>query len=82
MLVVGPIMADSHNIAIMLIKSFVSSWSGSVRIDVPSQQERFMNDLLMYGFEEEMISPLMILNAQELGGKRDQLYGITDPVFG
>lgn len=81
-LVVGPIVADSHNIALMLIKNLVSGWSGLVRIDVPSQQEGFMKDLLTYGFKEKMVSPIMILNAQDLGGKRDQLYGIADPVFG
>ncbi|GMA64188.1 GNAT family N-acetyltransferase [Alicyclobacillus fastidiosus] len=81
-LVVGPMVADTQDVALTLMRTFVSGWSGPVRIDVPSQQEKFMKHLLTYGFEEKMISPLMILNAHELGGKRDQLYGIADPVFG
>ncbi|QQE78373.1 GNAT family N-acetyltransferase [Alicyclobacillus sp. SO9] len=81
-LVVGPIVADSQDVALALVENFVSGWSGSVRIDIPSQKEDFMKVLLTYGFEEKMISPVMILNAQELSGERDQLYGIVDPVFG
>lgn len=82
LLVVGPIVADSQDMAFMLIRNFVSNWSGPVRIDVPSQQDKFTKNLLAYGFAERMVSPFMLLNAQELRGKRDRLYGIMDPVFG
>lgn len=81
-LVVGPVVADSQAVALTLIRRFALGWAGPVRIDVPSQQQKFMKELLRHGFEEHMASPLMLLNAQELGGKREQLYGIVDPVFG
>jgi GNAT superfamily N-acetyltransferase len=81
-LVVGPLIASTQDVALALLSKFVANWAGPVRIDVPSLQTTFIGELLRLGFKETMVSPLMILNADGLPGQRNQLFGIVDPVFG
>jgi GNAT superfamily N-acetyltransferase len=81
MLVVGPLIASTQDIALTLVANFVAHWAGPVRIDVPSQQATFITELARLGFKETMVSPLMIRNAHGLPGQRRQLFGIVDPVF-
>ena len=82
MIVVGPLIASTADIATLLIHKFISFWTGPVRIDVPGEQVPFMTQLTEAGFKETMVSPLMLRNADNLPGQRNQLFGIADPVFG
>jgi GNAT superfamily N-acetyltransferase len=81
-LVVGPLIASTLDVALALVSKFTANWTGPVRIDVPSEHKTFMTELARLGFKETMVSPLMIRNADGLPGQRNQLFGIVDPVFG
>ncbi|MBA2874254.1 GNAT family N-acetyltransferase [Thermaerobacillus caldiproteolyticus] len=79
---IGPLMADHTDIALQLIQAFLCQSAIPVRIDVPSRQSDFMRALCQLGFQETLVSPLMLLYAQQLPGKRNRLFGIADPALG
>ncbi len=80
-LAVGPLMATSSDEAVRLVETLTSSWNGKVRIDVPGEQTRFMAQLRKIGFQETMVSPVMIIHGDRLPGQRAQLFGIADPAL-
>lgn len=82
LLVIGPVIAEKEEAAINLVRSVCVGWKGRVRIDVPNEQTSFMMHLSKTGFNEQMVSPVMVLGANGLPGQRNWVYGIVDPVFG
>ena len=82
LLVIGPVMAVNEAMGIELVKFAASRWQGRVRIDVPSSQPLFMENLTQLGFTQNMVSQVMIRGAAALPGERNRLFGIVDPVFG
>lgn len=81
-LAVGPLMATSPDVARGLVEALASSWDGIVRIDVPGEQTWFMALLKEHGFQETMVSPVMMIHGDRLPGQREQLFGIADPALG
>ncbi len=75
-------MATSPDVARGLVEALASSWDGIVRIDVPGEQTRFMALLKEHGFQETMVSPVMMIHGDRLPGQREQLFGIADPALG
>ncbi|GMA52541.1 N-acetyltransferase [Alicyclobacillus contaminans] len=82
MLVVGPLVAESSDLAIAWVRDLTRRWNGRIRLDVPSEQTAFIAGLSQLKFRETMISPLMLRGADRLPGQRNRLYAIADPVFG
>lgn len=82
LLVIGPVVAADEAMGIELVKFAASRWQGRVRIDVPSSQPLFMENLTQLGFTQNMVSQVMIRGAAALPGERHRLFGIVDPVFG
>lgn len=82
LLVIGPVMAADEAMGIELVKFVASRWRGRVRVDVPSSQPSFMENLTRLGFTQNMVSQVMIRGAAALPGQRSRLFGIVDPVFG
>ena len=79
---IGPLLAKSIENAFELIQPFLISSSLPIRIDVPSGQSEFINKLREYGFEETLVSPLMIRNSDALPGERNKMFAIIDPALG
>jgi N-acetylglutamate synthase-like GNAT family acetyltransferase len=81
-MVIGPLVAFTRDIARELIDAFSSYGSDALRIDVPGHQTKFMSQLSKMGYRETMVSPVMVLNTENLLGQREQMFGIIDPIFG
>lgn len=79
---IGPLIADDHDHALHLIHQFLRTWQGTLRIDVPSDQLRFIYTLQQLGFVETLISPVMTLGGAMLPGRREFLFAIADPALG
>jgi N-acetylglutamate synthase-like GNAT family acetyltransferase len=79
---IGPLLAEHAEIALRLIQPFLFFSTQSVRIDVPDKQIYFIKQLQKLGFQETLISPLMLKNADTLPGKSDYMFAIADPALG
>ncbi|HZG61351.1 MAG TPA: GNAT family N-acetyltransferase [Anoxybacillus sp.] len=79
---IGPLLAEHAEIALQLIQPFLFLSTQPVRIDVPDKQIYFIKQLQKFGFQETLLSPLMLKNADALPGKRDYMFAIADPALG
>ncbi|MGG0238358.1 GNAT family N-acetyltransferase [Bacillus rhizoplanae] len=77
-LCVTPLIASNEEDAMHLLLSICNQWNGAVRIDIPHSQTTFRNKLQSYGFQETLVSPLMMKNGTHLPGKRDSIFAMMD----
>ncbi|MEN1934855.1 GNAT family N-acetyltransferase [Paenibacillus sp. 102] len=77
-LCITPLIAKHMEDAIQLLQSICTSWNGTIRIDVPHSQFTFRAYMESQGFQETLISPLMIKNGSHLPGNRDHLFAMMD----
>ncbi|MBC6974552.1 GNAT family N-acetyltransferase [Bacillus sp. Xin] len=77
-LCITPLIAKHEEDAIQLLQSICTSWNGTIRIDVPHSQFTFRAHMESQGFQEVLISPLMIKNGNHLPGNRDHLFAMMD----
>ncbi|EEM15375.1 MULTISPECIES: GNAT family N-acetyltransferase [Bacillus] len=77
-LCITPLIAKNEGDAIQLLQSICKGWNGTVRIDVPHSQCTFRAHLESKGFQETLLSPLMIKNGSHLSGNRDHLFAMMD----
>ncbi|WJE51797.1 GNAT family N-acetyltransferase [Bacillus cereus] len=77
-LCITPLIAKNDEDAIRLLQSICMSWNGTVRMDVPHSQFTFRAHLESKGFQETLLSPLMIKNGIHLPGNRDHLFAMMD----
>jgi len=82
LLIVGPVVAPSHDAALAMIRHLTVRWQGPVRIDVPSVQVELFNSFIALGMHEEERPPVMMRNADTLPGDRSRLYAIAAQAFG
>ncbi|HWO78388.1 MAG TPA: hypothetical protein VNM69_21190 [Bacillus sp. (in: firmicutes)] len=81
-LILGPIVAPDHKLALALIDRLSYKHEGKLRIDTPIQNHLFINCLQERGFEKVSQPPVMIFNCDTLPKRNGQLYGIAAQVFG
>jgi predicted GNAT family N-acyltransferase len=76
----GPVIAHDPKQAAQLI-SFLSA-SDQIVIDVPARQSEFMEWLTQAGLQSIGQRPLMLLNAAELPGRRECVFGLASLAYG
>jgi GNAT superfamily N-acetyltransferase len=76
----GPVIAPTPELAAQLI-SFLSA-NEQIVIDVPERQSEFMEWLTQAGLQSIGKRPLMLLNADELPGRRNSIFGLTALAYG
>ncbi|WP_206919695.1 GNAT family N-acetyltransferase [Alicyclobacillus suci] len=81
-LLIGPLVAKTNTTALALVQRMAAAFDGPVRLDVPSHQIAFANQLASHGFQEQRVSPVMLLGGSKLPGQRDVMFAIADPAFG
>ncbi|MCL6452414.1 MAG: hypothetical protein K6T78_02170 [Alicyclobacillus sp.] len=83
MLVVGPVLAESVEVAAQLVVRLAEGWGGLVRVDVPFEQAAFRKWLASaLGLPEVHRSPVMLRGGTSLPGDRTRLFGIMDAALG
>ena len=82
LLIVGPVVAPDHDSALAMVHYLTREWSGPIRVDVPSAQDRFLDRLTRLGMYEEERPPVMMRNGDTLPGDRSRLYAIAAQAFG
>lgn len=81
-LLIGPIVAPNHDVAMNLLDRLVIGNKNRIRIDIPQGQTEFGSVLMRYGFRMVSQPPIMVLNRDELPKRSGQLFGIAAQVFG
>lgn len=81
-LLIGPIVAPNHEVAVNLLDRLVVGNTSRIRIDIPQGQSEFGPVLMRCGFRMVSQPPIMILNGDELPKRSGQLFGIAAQVFG
>ncbi|QNK89113.1 GNAT family N-acetyltransferase [Sporosarcina sp. resist] len=81
-LILGPIIANTYEIATLITERLVNGYLGRVRIDVPSGNEEYMSFVESKGFSIINTPPVMILNSKDLPARNQTLYSISAQAFG
>lgn len=81
-LLLGPIIAPDIDGAVALVTHLAAGHGGPTRVDVPERQSPFADRLSALGFERIQESPVMLLNAQALPGKRERLFAFLSLAYG
>ncbi|WP_322741754.1 GNAT family N-acetyltransferase [Fictibacillus phosphorivorans] len=81
-LIIGPIVAPDHKIAVTLVNALAFNHRGHLRIDVPSSHPNFMKFLNQCGFVKVNEPPIMLENSAIMPSRNQELYGIAAQVFG
>lgn len=79
---IGPIVAPNHEVAINLLDRLVIGNENRIRIDIPQGQTEFGSVLMRSGFRRVSQPPVMVLNRDELPKRSGQLFAIAAQVFG
>jgi GNAT superfamily N-acetyltransferase len=66
-LIVGPIISDSTELAIVLVAHLAGSWDGTMQIDVLGEQSVLAHELMSRGFALERECPIMTYGGARLG---------------
>lgn len=80
--ILGPIVAPSEEIALLLIDQLAKSNKGPFRMDVPANHVHFGEKLTTHGFKLATHPPIMILNGEHLPHRNNKLFGIAAQAFG
>ncbi|KIL74498.1 GNAT family N-acetyltransferase [Bacillus badius] len=81
-LTLGPIVAPDDRSALDLVDQLARSHKGELRMDIPADNQTFIELLKGAGFEEVSKPPVMILHANSLPERNGHLYGIAAQIFG
>ncbi|GGI11564.1 GNAT family N-acetyltransferase [Gottfriedia solisilvae] len=81
-LILGPIVAPDYKAAAYLINHLAINYKGKLRIDIPTEDEIFINWLRDRGFEKVSQPPIMIKNLDSMPIRNKNLYAIAAQIFG
>lgn len=81
-MILGPIVAPNYKAATYLINQLALNHIGSLRIDIPLMDEKFVEWLENRGFEKVSQPPIMIKNSNSMPTRNNHLFGIAAQVFG
>lgn len=81
-LILGPIVAVNHDVAVVIIHHLTNEYKGNLRIDVPDGQDSFLAYLKQCGFQKVSQPPVMVKNSTKLPERNHALYGIAAQIFG
>jgi GNAT superfamily N-acetyltransferase len=81
-LVVGPVIAPDADSAARLVAHLAAHHGGPMRIDIPARQVGLLARLADQGFEGTDEAPVMVLGADGLPGRRDQIFAAATLAFG
>jgi len=81
-LILGPIVANNPETAILILDHLIKNYRGKYRIDVPSGNEKFMSYLKDRGFVQVSQPPIMINNSVQLPTRNNTYFGIVAQAFG
>jgi len=81
-LILGPIVANNPETAILIVDHFIKNYHGKYRIDVPSGNEKFISYLTERGFVQVTEPPIMVNNSMQLPTRNNTYFGITAQAFG
>ncbi|GIN90081.1 acetyltransferase [Siminovitchia terrae] len=81
-MILGPIVAINEDVASYIIHHLANGYQGKIRIDVPDEQNSFLNYLGQCGFKKVSQAPVMIKNSNQLPIRKNLLYGIAAQIFG
>ena len=82
LLMVGPVIAPEFEAAVALIATLVAGYNRPVQIDIPDRQRQLLDVLRREGFQHDCTCPLMLLHAQNLPGRREQLFALSNRSLG
>ncbi|WP_253701465.1 GNAT family N-acetyltransferase [Bacillus sp. FJAT-27445] len=81
-MIVGPIVAPDFKAAADLTNQLAFHHNGRLRIDIPIDDQLFMDFLEERGFKRASQPPIMILKSQSLPHRNNNLYAIAAQIFG
>jgi predicted GNAT family N-acyltransferase len=81
-LVIGPIVAQDDEQAILLIKTIIANNQGSIRIDIVEGKNTIMEELQKLGFQIVNRPPVMVKNIEAFPKRNNCLYAIAAQAYG
>lgn len=81
-LIIGPIVAPNLEASCYLTNQLALNHNGRLRIDIPKEDEMFMNFLKERVFDKVGQPPIMIINSETMPFRNNNLYGIAAQAFG
>ncbi|WP_400246797.1 GNAT family N-acetyltransferase [Niallia sp. JL1B1071] len=81
-LVIGPIVAQDDEQAILLIQTIIANNPGSIRIDVVEGKNKVIEDLQKLGFQIANRPPVMVKNIEAFAKRNNCLYAIAAQAYG
>jgi predicted N-acetyltransferase YhbS len=81
-LILGPVVANNPETAILILDHLVKNYQGKYRIDVPSGHEKFMSYLKERGFVQVSQPPIMVNHSMQLPPRNNTYFGIASQAFG
>ncbi|MCG7344829.1 GNAT family N-acetyltransferase [Sporosarcina sp. ACRSL] len=81
-LLIGPIVAPDSQTAALIIDRLVFDHQGTLRIDVPSNNDELMSFLERSGFVKVSNPPIMIKNSSNMPYRNKELFAIAAQIFG
>lgn len=80
--ILGPIVAADTQSALALVQQLQKNYGKGVRIDILSEQEALQALLVTAGFELINEPPVMMLHANQMPERTNQLFAIASQAFG
>jgi len=81
-LVIGPIVAQDEEQAILLIKTIIANNQGSIRIDIVEGKNTITEELQKLGFQIVNRPPVMVKNMETFPKRNNCLYAIAAQAYG
>ncbi|MCM3364430.1 GNAT family N-acetyltransferase [Niallia sp. MER TA 168] len=81
-LVIGPIVAQDEEQAILLIKTIIANNQGSIRIDIVEGKNTIIEELQKLGFQIVNRPPVMVKNIETFPKRNNCLYAIAAQAYG
>lgn len=82
MMVIGPVVAEEASHAIAMVQMLSYGWKGPIRIDIPSSQAGFKDELLKLKFEVDEVAPIMQLGTGGDYMNRPNIFALTSQALG
>lgn len=81
-LVIGPVVAQDDEQAMLLIQTIIANNQGRIRIDVVEGKNTIMEGLQMLGFQIANRPPVMVKNIEAFPVRNNSLYAIAAQAYG
>ncbi|WP_169569685.1 GNAT family N-acetyltransferase [Sneathiella limimaris] len=81
-LCIGPLVAETENLAIALIQMMIYGQSRAIRTDSLSDKASFRSRLSDLGFKQDQTSPMMLRSQTGFHQAREQVFGIVTQAIG